>query len=215
MKMMKSGGFTLRKWTTNCRTLQDQIHQAEGSTSTTLLEASVRILGVKWNTQDDYFFFDLSEITKHMYTLPPMKRSLLRISAKTFDPLGLLSPFSIRIKMMFQKLCLRKKKWDENLEGEHLHTWNHLGKEFNELNRIKVPRCYVLPQLLVLCHELHGFSDASEKAYAAVVYLRTVYDDGKTINTNVIASKNHVAPLKKQTIPRLELLGATILAPLC
>ena len=117
MKIMKCGGFNLRKWTTNCRTLQDQIHQEEGSISTTPLEDSVRILGVKWNTQDDYFFFDLSEITKHMHTLPSTKRSLLRVSAKIFDPLGLLSPFSICIKMMFQKLCLCKKKWDENLEG--------------------------------------------------------------------------------------------------
>ena len=47
MKIMKSGGFNLRKWTTNCRTLQDQIHQEEGSISTTPLEDSVRILGVK------------------------------------------------------------------------------------------------------------------------------------------------------------------------
>ena len=111
MKIMKSGGFTFRKWTTNCRTLQDQIHQAEGSTSTTTpLEDSVRILGVKWNTQDDYFFFDLSKITKYMHTLPPTKRSLLRVWAKIFDPLGLVSPFSIRIKMMFQKVWLCKKK---------------------------------------------------------------------------------------------------------
>ena len=43
------------------------------------------------------------------------------------------------------------------------------------------------------------------------MYLRTVYDDGKTITTSIIASKNRVAPLKKQTIPHLELLGATIL----
>ena len=105
MKIMGSGGFTFRKWTTNCRTLQDKIHQAEGSTSTTPLEDSVRILGVKWNTQDDYFF-DLSEITKYMRTVPSTKRSLLRVSAKMFDPLGLLSPFSIYIKMMFQKLWL-------------------------------------------------------------------------------------------------------------
>ena len=115
---------------------------------------------------------------------------------------------------MIQKLCLCKKKCNENLEGEYLHIWNHLDKELKELYRIKVPRCYLLPQPPVLCHELHGFSDASEKAYPAVVYL-TVYDDGKTIiTTSIIASKNHVAPLKKQTIPCLELLGATILAHL-
>ena len=52
MKIIKSGGFTLRKWTTNCRTLQDQIHHAESSTLTTPLENSVKM---KWNTQDDYF----------------------------------------------------------------------------------------------------------------------------------------------------------------
>ena len=80
--------------------------------------------------------------------------------------------------------------------------------------RIKVQRCYVLPRLPVLCHELHDFSDASEKAYTAVVYIRTVYDDGKTITTSIIASKNHGAPLQKQTILRLKLLGATILARL-
>ena len=47
-----------------------------------------------------------------------------------------------------------------------------------------------------------------------MVYLRTVYDDGKTITTSIIASKNSVAPLKKQTISHLKLLGATILAHL-
>ena len=113
------------------------MHQAEYSTSTTPLEDSVRILGMKWDTQDDYLFFDLSEIAKYIHTLPPMKRSLLRVSAKLFDPLGLLSLFSICIKMRLQGLCLCKKKWDENLEGEHLHmetfrqtvqgTWLHQG----------------------------------------------------------------------------------------
>ena len=61
--------------------------------------------------------------------------------------------------------------------------------------------------------ELHCFSDASEKAYAAVVYLRSPYEDGR-IDVNLVASKTKAAPLKKQSIPRLELLGATILVRL-
>ena len=59
--------------------------------------------------------------------------------------------------------------------------------------------------------QIHGFSDASERAYAAVAYLRTVYENGY-IDVKLIASKAKVAPTKTQTIPRLELLGATILA---
>ena len=61
--------------------------------------------------------------------------------------------------------------------------------------------------------EIHGFSDASEKAYAVVVYLRSAYNDGM-VSTCVMASKTRVAPIKGQTIPRLELLEATILSRL-
>ena len=42
---------------------------------------------------------------------------------------------------------------------------------------------------------MHGFSDASQSAYAAVVYLRVVCED-TTIATVLVASKTKVAPLK-------------------
>ena len=48
-------------------------------------------------------------------------------------------------------------------------------------------------------------------AYAAVLYLRSIYDDG-SVEVRVIAAKTKVTPLKKQSIPRLELLGALTLA---
>ena len=59
---------------------------------------------------------------------------------------------------------------------------------------------------------MHGFSDASEQAFTAA-YLRTIYSDG-TVTSRLVAAKTRVAPLKKQLIPRLELLGALILARL-
>ena len=58
--------------------------------------------------------------------------------------------------------------------------------------------------------ELHGFSDASHRAYAAVVYMRSLYSDGR-IDVRLVSSKSRVALLKKQSIPRLELLGAVLL----
>ena len=45
------------------------------------------------------------------------------------------------------------------------------------------------------------------------MYLRSVYCSGN-ISVRIVASKTQVAPLKRQTIPRLELLGANILARL-
>ena len=56
--------------------------------------------------------------------------------------------------------------------------------------------------------ELHSFSDASIKAFAAAVYLRLESDDN--VSTTLVASKTRVAPLKQQSLPRLELLGALI-----
>ena len=61
--------------------------------------------------------------------------------------------------------------------------------------------------------QVHGFSDASELTFAAVVYVRSEYPDGRVI-TRLIACKTRVAPVKRQSIPRLELLVALILARL-
>ena len=52
--------------------------------------------------------------------------------------------------------------------------------------------------------ELHGFCDASEQAYAAVIYLRMMGLDGK-IQVSLVTSKTKVAPIKRLTIPHLEL----------
>ncbi|XP_068140060.1 uncharacterized protein [Drosophila tropicalis] len=61
--------------------------------------------------------------------------------------------------------------------------------------------------------ELHGFSDASTKAYAAVVYSRVINKDG-SISTSIMAAKSRVAPLKQQSLPRLELCAALLLSQL-
>jgi hypothetical protein len=82
---------------------------------------------------------------------------------------------------------------------------------FSILHELKVPRCYFQSKGQNSLHEIHGFSDASEKAYSAVAYLRTEYPNGE-VSVALIASKTRVAPISKQSIPRLELLGALILA---
>lgn len=60
--------------------------------------------------------------------------------------------------------------------------------------------------------QLHGFADASSKAYAAVAYLRVV-DNGE-VHVTMLASRTKVAPLKQLTIPKLELCAAALLAEL-
>ena len=104
--LMKQGGFNLRKWRTNSKNLQQKINLMQGESSES---QKVRLLGVKWNTEQDEFQFDFKEVTNFVKLLPPTKRSVLRISAKMFDPLGLLSPFIIGAKILFQVLCKSKQ----------------------------------------------------------------------------------------------------------
>lgn len=115
------------------------------------------------------------------------------------------------MKILFQQLCLIKTTWDGELEGNLLQTWRSLLDDLKCLTKVRIPRCYF--QSSPVETQIHGFSDASDRAYAAVLYLRSVYEDGR-IQVSLVASKSRVAPIKKQTIPRLELLGTVLLARL-
>ena len=81
------------------------------------------------------------------------------------------------------------------------------------MNVVQIPRCVTFElDTKELVYELEAFGDASSSAYAAVVYL--VIKSRSSTQVRLIASKTRVAPLRKQTIPRSELLAALILARL-
>ncbi|CAG7831728.1 unnamed protein product [Allacma fusca] len=76
---------------------------------------------------------------------------------------------------------------------------------------VSIPRCMILQDFEAL--ELHGFSDASEAAYGAVVNLKSTRARESLIR--LITAKTRVAPLSPpQSIPKLELCGALLLANL-
>lgn len=76
-----------------------------------------------------------------------------------------------------------------------------------------IPRClYDGIEEVVTSYTLHGFGDASEKAYCAVVYV--VLETSSGNYPVLLTSKTRVAPLTKQSIPRLDLLSEVILARL-
>ena len=96
---------------------------ADGSTTE---NAIVKVLGSIWNTDTDQITLDLVDLSQHASLLPTTKRSFLKISAKIFDPLGLLSPFTIQWKVFFQELCIERTDWDDQLKGDYLKKWKSL-----------------------------------------------------------------------------------------
>ena len=78
---------------------------------------------------------------------------------------------------------------------------------------MRVPRCiYSGISDKVVSYELHGFGDASDRAYCAMVYLVCVTHSRRYVR--LIASKTRVAPLAKQVTARLELMAGRITAQL-
>lgn len=164
-------------------------------------KSSVKTLGVQWCPSEDNFHYNIC-LSNSTVT----KRNILSDVAKIFDPLGWISPCVIKAKILIQSLWfLTQFDWDQPLPIQHEEAWREIreGLQFIS-NNIKISRwLHIVTENSI---EVHGFSDASQKAYSAAIYLKT----GKHVN--LLFAKTRVAPLKQISLPRLELMGAVMLA---
>ncbi|XP_055623726.1 uncharacterized protein LOC129767128 [Toxorhynchites rutilus septentrionalis] len=171
-----------------------------------------RILGMVWRSSEDVFSFELSvkeEIRNIVESQnAPTKRQVLRTIMSLYDPLGLVAHFSVHGKILMQRIWRTSTGWDETISGDLVEEWRRWINTLMKIGEVSVPRCFfsgiVTPKNL----QIHFFVDASENAYACVVYIRSLYNG--TPRCSLIAAKTKVAPLKPNSIPRLELQAALI-----
>ena len=125
----------------------------------------------------------------------------MQFSESVFAPFGVLSPTMLRLKVMFQH-CKEEKDWDEKLPAEISAKFKQRLLKATKVPNIKIERCYTKNKEILLL----GFCDASKIGYAAFIY--------QSRSIKMIAAKKRVVRLTKQSIPRLELLGALFLSRL-
>ncbi|XP_063899931.1 uncharacterized protein LOC135119446 [Zophobas morio] len=120
-------------------------------------------------------------------------------------------------KTLVKAKLLLQQCWSANLSldqrvAQNIHgEWLNLIHDLTHLDKIRISRKTIPPNVTNI--ELHGFSDTSEKAYGAAIYLRTVGIDGN-VQIQLLTSKSRVAPIKRVTIPRLELMATVLLSDL-
>ena len=209
INMLRKGGFTFRKWSSNHPALLN--HLAPEDVGRNLLvnfgnESVIKALGLLWNSTTDKLMFCMPTNQDPAFT----KRSVLRVIASIYDLLGLLSPSTIQCKRFLQQLWQLKVNWDEPLLSELQEQWQELQRNLHRIQSIQIDRLLISKNKLIEI-ELHGFSDASEGAYGACIYIRSV-DVLGNISTRFLCSKSRVAPLKRLSLPRLELCAAMLLA---
>ena len=166
-------GFPLRKWVSSCSTLikelPDELRETTNECEILSDDYKIKALGIIWKPNLDIICFkrDLPAVT--VLT----KRSLLSATAKLYDPMGWLSPIIIVFKILLQQIWLTGVKWDK-LVPEPIKQQQQFLQHYSELKKlsqITMPRAIVKNAIQDL--QLHVFCDASEKAYAAVIYART------------------------------------------
>ena len=234
---LAAGGFNLRKWATNDEEVASKIaaynrdivdkseEEVDQMESVSFAKMSMgglseiepgkehKILGLNWDLNEDKIVLKLDKLAEFARDLELTKRNILRFPAKLFDPLGLIVPVIIPVRLLFQDLCRKKYNWDAPLsEGEQ----EFIAKWLKDLENvtIAVERCYLPIDEEIESSYLHVFGDASKKAYCAAVYL--CFKSKAGWRSVLVASKVRLAPLSvpEMSIPRLELLAALISARL-
>lgn len=211
LNLLAPGEFELRKWLTNCEAVLTHIPVALRAIQLTLvdhMDPSIKILGISWK-RDTFLFHVKPSKVGETFT----KRLLLSEIARIFYFCGWLSPLVIMAKIIMQQLWKNKLDWDDPLPDTLIKWWSDHRSSYSALQSFELPRHYKDKYTQVTTYSLHGFSDSSEQAYSAALYLVSVFPDSRS-SSHLVLSKTRVASLKTQQIPRLELCGIALLASL-
>lgn len=177
-------GLTLTKWISNNKQILNSIPQEKQQmhlTQKTFETSITKTLGVKWDISEDCFIFEMNQ--ENVDDLS--KRTFLSQASKTFDPLGLLSPYTSDFKQHFQRLWIEKWDWDTGLPQKWIDYWNIKTQQGKDIQNINIPR-YIKQRDTPW--ELHVFTDASNSALAAAVYIK------QNGNTNLWVAQSKVTP---------------------
>ncbi len=141
----------------------------------------------------------------------PTKRKLASDVARTFDILGWFTPCTIMVKVLMQDLWKLKLFWDDPVPDHIASTWKNWHNKLSLLTFHPIPRYYYIKGKEIRKLQLHSFSDASNSAYAGVVYLHALYAD-TTVSTTLVLAKTKVTPVCGSTTLWYELNGVRLLS---
>ena len=196
--IMGQAGFNLRSWSSNNNTLQ----KVTSDDKTIDPNTTVNILGLRWNTATDTLSLTPKVLPSGKFI---SKRDVLQGSSQIYDPLGWATPVTIKAKILLQEVWQRKASWDEPLDTDLRDKWLTLREDISALPTLTIPRTYFSSCTVgIQINNTYVFTDASTKAYGAVVYLN------KADQICLAMSKSRVAPVKTITLPKLELMAAVI-----
>jgi hypothetical protein len=169
-------------------------------------KGGTQVLGIGWDTESNTLSIDPRDVTEGHAEGPATKRQILQVTARFYDPLGLLSPVSVIGKLLFQDTWRRGIAWDEILPPDLGSLWNTWISSLPHLMHLRIPRW--IGTLEETTSQVHVFCDISERAYGAALYVLSRNTNGNQVR--LVCSKNGLVPVKRVTLPWLELLAVLV-----
>ncbi|XP_037930941.1 uncharacterized protein LOC119665768 [Teleopsis dalmanni] len=163
-KIMKIGGFNLRKWTSNSEDLRRKFEENNKEQ-----HPIQKVLGVLWNIYEDNLFINLDHCIEISRNLRPTKRNVLKIMAGVYDPLGFLGPFTVKIKTLLQRIWKENLDWDSTLPESLADDFNKWCDDLHNLKYFTISRCLMRARLHT--ELLHTY----EKFCLVANYLQALY----------------------------------------
>lgn len=209
IEIMSTAKLELNKWASNdLDVVRDDFENDVGLVNfQETNNALTRILGLYWNPYTDELQYKVNDET--VVATPLTKRYILSDIARIYDPLSLIGPVIICAKLIMQELWKESVAGSEPVSKSVSSEWYKCKSQLSYLNTIKIPRQITIKSK-IRCIQIHGFADASFKAYGCCLYLRCTDMNDKHYS-KLICAKSKVAPLKILSLPRLELCAALLL----
>ncbi|XP_059091074.1 uncharacterized protein LOC131886691 [Tigriopus californicus] len=209
-EVLQEGSFTLTKFYLNslevCNAIQEEKLNPRALLHLQPEEQKAKALGVSFHTNTDELVYQVHSVaTTWDPNAVETKRTVLSKIAGIFDPLGLVAPQTILLKICMQSIWKRGNiDWDDKLPSDKQEEWTQAVKILALQQTQHFPR-YIGFETREQMVELHVFCDASKKAYACCIYIRYVLCDN--IRVPLLLAKAKVAPTKALSLPRLELMA--------
>uniref|UniRef100_A0ABD2XQ69 Integrase catalytic domain-containing protein n=1 Tax=Trichogramma kaykai TaxID=54128 RepID=A0ABD2XQ69_9HYME len=169
ISLLMAGGFPLSKWTANDPALLAGFapeQKAASPKNDWTKEEACSMLGISWQPAEDAFRWSIDALPE-AGVVP--KRGALSFIGRLYDPLGWISPIVIRFKMFMQRLWPLGLSWDDILPASLQELWQSLIGDLRRLPELHFRRWIGLSPSANAIVEIHGFADASQVAYGAVL----------------------------------------------
>ena len=151
-------------------------------------------LGTRWNTDADSREFTINTSIDAATSI--RRRSMLATIASLYGPLGCISPFVLKGKLILQQICREDIYWDNPMPIHLEPRWKEWRNDLHMIPSLNIPRCYLPPQFgKISRREVHFFSNASEIGNGQCTYLRQLNELGE-VHCCLVFSKVRVTPLK-------------------